>query len=283
MDVAPPLGHCENESIKTSAELALIGSLVAIPGALLIRSSGRDDGEDTGTELRVGPDRYWPERVSPDGLMTDRHCSQAGFDPLPGRYPPAGVGREVHGCCEGRDVRDVVLDRLQSGGRRRADEEPTASGPVPCSMTVWNRWAPRDGGGAETWSLGGRSFEEFGVRGGADEVGGAPRPRRIIDLIDQKEIATDMAFAVMRASAFQSVVPPFGTERGLVSSALSNRAVPLLILASDSAMALRACALGTWWHAVNSGSRLLVAARSAMPRTAGSRTPGRRSAARSSP
>ena len=69
-----------------------------------------------------------------------------------------------------------------------------------------------------------------------------------------------MAFAVMRPGASQSVVPPFGTERGLVgdkvehdclepmhvvSSALSNRAVPLLIISSDSAMALRVCALGT--------------------------------------
>ena len=74
MDVAPPRGNCENderesesiesESIKASAKLALIGSLVGIPVALLIRSTGRDGGEDTGTELRVGPDPYRPERVS---------------------------------------------------------------------------------------------------------------------------------------------------------------------------------------------------------------------------
>ena len=69
MDVAPPRGNCENderesESIKASATLALIGSLVGIPVALLIRSNGRDGGEDTGTKLRVGPDPYRPERVS---------------------------------------------------------------------------------------------------------------------------------------------------------------------------------------------------------------------------
>ena len=57
MDVAPPPGNCENderesESIKASATLALIGSLVGIPVALLIRSTGRDGGEDTGTVQR---------------------------------------------------------------------------------------------------------------------------------------------------------------------------------------------------------------------------------------
>lgn len=69
MDVAPPPGNCENderekESLKTSAKLALVGSLVGIPVGLLLGSIGRAGGEDTGAKLRAGPDPYRPERVS---------------------------------------------------------------------------------------------------------------------------------------------------------------------------------------------------------------------------
>ncbi len=69
MDVAPPPGNCENdqrerESVKASATMALIGSLVGIPVGLWLGSIRRDGGKDTGTKLRVGPDPYRPGRVS---------------------------------------------------------------------------------------------------------------------------------------------------------------------------------------------------------------------------
>ena len=66
------------------------------------------------------------------------------------------------------------------------------------------------------------SFEKLGVGASADKVDGAARLRQIIDLIDQEEIPADMAFSVICPCALQSVIPPFGTEWGLVGDELEH-------------------------------------------------------------
>ena len=48
------------------------------------------------------------------------------------------------------------------------------------------------------------SFEQLGVGASADEVDGAAGIRRIIDLVDHKEVPADMAFPVIRPAPFSA-------------------------------------------------------------------------------
>ena len=81
-------------------------------------------------------------------------------------------------------------------------------------------------------------MEQLRVTAGSDEIDRTPWLRRIINLIDEKEISADMAFAMIRPCASQS-------SSANISSALANRAVPRLIISSDSAIALWVSAFGT--------------------------------------
>ena len=65
----------------------------------------------------------------------------------------------------------------------------------------------------------------------ADEVDGAARLRRIIDLVDEKKSPAEKAFPVIRPPAFQRVVPPIGTGRGLVVDEVEHdRSEPIHIV-----------------------------------------------------
>jgi len=49
-----------------------------------------------------------------------------------------------------------------------------------------------------------------------DKVDGTGRAGRIVELVNQQEVTTHMAFPVVRPWAFQGVIPPFGTEGSIV-------------------------------------------------------------------
>ena len=59
-------------------------------------------------------------------------------------------------------------------------------------------------------------MEQFGMGAGPDKVDRTGRPGRIIELVNQQEVATHMAFPVVRPCAFEGVIPPFGTEGSVV-------------------------------------------------------------------
>ena len=68
-----------------------------------------------------------------------------------------------------------------------------------------------------------------------DEVDCTAWADRIIDLINQQEVAAYMAFPVVRPYTFQRVILPFGTERGFVCDKKQHdRLQPLHIISTGS-------------------------------------------------
>ena len=83
------------------------------------------------------------------------------------------------------------------------------------------------------------SFEQFGMGADPGKIDGAAWSVRVVDAIDQKEIATDVTFPVALPRASEPVIPLFGTERRLVGDEHEHdRLQPIHIVSTGTREAL---------------------------------------------
>jgi hypothetical protein len=68
----------------------------------------------------------------------------------------------------------------------------------------------------DAWVALGSLLEQVRVRARSLENDASTLPSLVVDLVDQQEIAADVAFAMAGPFAFERVVKPFGTERRVV-------------------------------------------------------------------
>lgn len=74
---------------------------------------------------------------------------------------------------------------------------------------------------------------------GPDKIDGAAWSVRVVEAIDQKEVATDVTFPVVLPRASEPMIPLFGTERRLVGDEREHdRLQPIHIVSTGAGEAL---------------------------------------------